>query len=168
MPGQHLICSNYTYFSLRFTLTVEAEGVKHGFCPMGAAESGGTGELSVVGLKFVEPKEKEAAEVAMGPAEREGVVEALEEADEKENAAAPVKPAPGACLDTSDAKGYGGGSPDVEPDAFTVEGVKEKVAAAPPAGGRVEAKEAEAIAGVASSFEVGEVVGVVAVLPGET
>lgn len=81
-------------FSLRFTLTVDAEGVKHGFSPAGVADSAGTGALSVVGLKCVDPKEKELAVAVMGPAAGEGVMEALEETDEKENAAAPVRLGP--------------------------------------------------------------------------
>lgn len=163
-------------FSLRFTLTVDAVGVKHGFSPAGVVDNGGIGALSVVGLKFVDPKEKELAVAGMGPAAGEGVTEALEETEEKENAAAPVRLEPRACLETSDAKGYGGGSPDIEPDVFTAEDVKEKVAAPPPAESRLEAEDAEArdgaeagvTTGAVSNFEgAGGVVGVVAELPAD-
>lgn len=156
-------------------MTVDAVGVKHGFCPADVVDSGGTGALSVAGLKFVDPKEKELAVAAMGPAAGEGIMEALEETEEKEKAAAPVRLEPRACLETSDANGYGGGSPDIEPDVFTAEDVKEKVAAPPPAESTQEAEDAGArgseagvTTGAVSNFEgAGGVVGVVAVLPEE-
>lgn len=55
-------------FSLRLTLTAEAEGGKEGFIPMLGVDALGMGVLSRVGLKPDEPKEKEAAASAKGEA----------------------------------------------------------------------------------------------------
>lgn len=57
-----------THFSLRLTLTAEAEGGKEGFIPMLGVDALGMGVLSRVGLKPDEPKEKEAAASAKGEA----------------------------------------------------------------------------------------------------
>lgn len=122
-------------FSLRFTLTEEAEGEKDDFCAAGAVESDGPDELSAAGLKFMDPKGKEvAAAVVVVPTEA-GVMDALEEAGEKENVAAPVRAGVWTCLEASVAKEYGGGSLPVELGLFTAEGMKEKTAAPLPAGG---------------------------------
>lgn len=52
------------------------------------------------------------------------------------------------------------------PGVFTAEGIKEKAAAPPPAGGRLEAGAVGATPGTVSGFkEVGGVVGDAAVLP---
>lgn len=121
-------------FSLRFTLTEEAEGAKDDFCAAGAEESDGPDELSAAGLKFMDPKGKEVAVAVVVPTEA-GVMDALEEAEEKENVAAPVRAGVWACLEASVAKEYGGGSLPVEPGVFAAEGMKEKTAAPLPAGG---------------------------------
>lgn len=93
------------YFSLRFTLTEEAEGTKDDFCATGVVESGGPGELSAAGLKFMDPNEKEVAVAVAVPAEGAGVMDALGEAAEKENVAAPVRLGARACVEASVAKG---------------------------------------------------------------
>ena len=54
-----------THFSLRLTLTAEAEGGKEGFIPMFGVDALGTGVLSRVGLKPDDPKENGAATGAM-------------------------------------------------------------------------------------------------------
>ena len=93
------------YFSLRFTLTEEAEGAKDDFCATAAVESGGPGELSAVGLKFMDPNEMEVAVAVVVTTEGAGVIDALGEAEEKENVAAPVRLGARACLEASVAKG---------------------------------------------------------------
>lgn len=92
------------YFSLRFTLTEEAEGTKD-FCATGVVESDGPGELSAAGLKFMDPNEKEVAVAVVVPTEGAGVMDALGDAEEKENVAAPVRLGARACLEASVAKG---------------------------------------------------------------
>lgn len=57
-----------THFSLRLTLTAEAEGGKEGFIPMFGADTVGSDVLSSVGLKPDDPKENEAASGATGEA----------------------------------------------------------------------------------------------------
>lgn len=121
-------------FSLRFTLTEEAEGAKDDFCAAGAVESNGPDELSAAGLKLMEPKGKEVAGAVVVLPTEAGVMDALEEAEEKENVASPVRAGVWACLEASVAKEYGGGSLPVEPGVFTAEGMKEKTAAPLPAG----------------------------------
>lgn len=93
------------YFSLRFTLTEEAEGEKDVFCGRGVEESGGPGELSAAGLKFIDPKEKEVAAAVVVATEEAGVVDALGEAEEKEKVAAAVRLGARACAEASVAKG---------------------------------------------------------------
>lgn len=115
-------------------MTEEAEGVKDGFCAAVAVESSGPGELSAVGLKFMDPKGKEVAGAVVVLPTEAGAMDALEEAEEKENVAAPVRAGVWACLEVSVAKEYGGGSLPVEPGVFTAEGMKEKTAAPLPAG----------------------------------
>lgn len=115
-------------------MTEEAEGAKDDFCAAGAVESDGPDELSAAGLKFMDPKGKEVAVAVVVPTEA-GVMDALEEAEEKENVAAPVRAGVWACLEASVAKEYGGGSLPVEPGVFAAEGMKEKTAAPLPAGG---------------------------------
>lgn len=63
-------------FSLRLTLTVEAEGGKEGFIPMFGADTFGIGVLSMAGLNPDDPKENEAAGGAMGEAAGTGAGEA--------------------------------------------------------------------------------------------
>lgn len=63
-------------FSLRLTLTAEAEGGKEGFIPMFGADALGMGVLSWVGLKPDDPKEKGAGDGAMGEAAGVGTREA--------------------------------------------------------------------------------------------
>lgn len=98
-------------------------------------ESDGPDELSAAGLKFMDPKGKEVAGAVVVLPIEAGVTDALEEAEEKENAAAPARAGVWACLEASVAKEYGGGSLPVEPGVFTVEAMKEKTAAPFPAGG---------------------------------
>lgn len=149
-------------------MTEEAEGAKDDFCAAGAVDSDGPEELSAAGLKFRDPKGKEVAGAAVVLPTEAGVTDALEEAEEKENVAAPVRAGVWACLEASVAKEYGGGSLPVEPGVFTAEGMKEKTAAPLPAGGWLEVGTVGATAGAASGFrEVGGVAGLVAVLPAE-
>ena len=63
-------------FSLRLTLTAEADGGKVGFIPVFGADTLGIGMLSRVGLKPDDPKENEAAEGARGEAAGESTREA--------------------------------------------------------------------------------------------
>lgn len=93
------------YFSLRFTLTEEAGEARDDFCATGVVESGGPGELSAAGLKFMDANEKEVAVVVVVPTEGAGVMDALGEAAEKENVAAPVRLGARDCLEASVAKG---------------------------------------------------------------
>lgn len=83
----------------------------------------------------MDPKEKDVAVAAVVPTEGAGVMDALGEAEEKENVAAPVRLGARTCLEVSVAKGQGGSSLPVELGTFAVEGVKEKAAAPSPAGG---------------------------------
>lgn len=116
-------------------MTEEAEGVKDDFCAAGAVESDGPEELSAAGLKFMDPKGKEVAGAVVVLPTEAGVMDALEEGEEKENVAAAVRAGVWACLEASVAKEYGGGSLPVEPGVFIAEGTKEKTAAPLPAGG---------------------------------
>lgn len=86
-------------------MTAEAEGAKDDFCVTGVVESGGPGELSAAGLKFMEPNEKEVLVAVAVPADGAGVTDALGEAEEKENVAAPVRLGGKACVEASVAKG---------------------------------------------------------------
>lgn len=90
---------------MRFTLTEEAEGAKDDFCAAGAVECGSPGELSADGFKLMDPKEKDVAVAAVVPTEGAGVMDALGEAEEKENVAAPVRLGARTCLEVSVAKG---------------------------------------------------------------
>lgn len=63
-------------FSLRLTLTAEAEGGKAGFSPIFGAETLGIGVLSKVGLNPEDPKENEVADGVMGEATGVGTREA--------------------------------------------------------------------------------------------
>jgi hypothetical protein len=103
-----------TYFSLKLTLTAEAEGGKEGFIPVFAADILGTGVLSRVGLKSDDPKEKEAADGAMGDAAGVGVMGALE-GGAKEKVEVPELKAD---LGLSEPLGYEGGSAVTEADDF--------------------------------------------------
>lgn len=146
-------------FSLRLTLTADADGGKVGFIPMFGVDTLGTGVLSRVGLKPDDPKENEAAGGAMGEAAGVSVREVGGGGGAKEKVAAPE---PGAALELSEPLENGGASPATGPDAFEDEEPKENTAGAPTAGGKekVEAgaaggegrTEAGATAAGASSF----------------
>lgn len=86
-------------------MTEEAEGAKDDFCATCVVASGGPGELSAAGLKFMDPNEKELAVAVVVPTEGAGVTDALGEAEEKENVAAPVGLGARAFLEASVAKG---------------------------------------------------------------
>lgn len=68
-------------------------------------ESSGPGELSAAGLKFMDADEKEVVVAVLVPTEGAGVTDALGEAEEKENVAAPVRLGARDCLEASVAKG---------------------------------------------------------------
>lgn len=92
-------------FSLRFTLTAEAEEAKEVFCAIGGVERGGPGELSAAGLKFMDPNEKEVAVAVVVATEGVGLTDDLGEAEEKENIAGVGRLGVRACLEASVAKG---------------------------------------------------------------
>lgn len=80
------------------------EAAKDVFCAAGAVESDGPDELSAAGLKFMDPKGKEVAGAVVVLPTEAGVMDALEEAEEKEKVAAPVRAGVWDCLEASVAK----------------------------------------------------------------